>query len=135
MMTLSTSSRSRGSISCAYSARAAASARETGTLSGPGPTLDPIAYGVAIMELPLIRERLSGYAPARRPTAGKRLAGVSMVLRDDVGDAEVLLIERATRRGEHLGRHRGPTKSLGDPSRQLETAHSRRRNRIRWLSR
>ncbi len=57
------------------------------------------------MELPNIRQRLSGYRPALRPTVGKRLAGVSVVLRDDVSEPEILLIERATRAGDPWSGH------------------------------
>jgi len=59
-----------------------------------------IAYGVPIMDLARIRDCLGGHRPQLLPTAGMRLAGVSMVLRDDLGELEVLLIERATRVGD-----------------------------------
>ncbi len=57
------------------------------------------------MELPHIRNRLAGYRPQLHPTSGMRLAGVSMVLRDDVSEPEVLLIERATRAGDPWSGH------------------------------
>ncbi len=74
-----------------------------------------IAYGVSAMELPKIRNRLAGYEPAKRSTAGMRLAGVSMVLRDDVSEPEVLLIERATRRGDPWSGHMAFPGGRADP--------------------
>lgn len=71
------------------------------------------------MEIPLIRDRLAGYRPELRPTAGQRLAGVSLVLRDDVRDPEVLLIERATREGDPWSGHMafpGGRADPGDPN-------------------
>ncbi|MDP6980775.1 MAG: CoA pyrophosphatase [Myxococcota bacterium] len=67
------------------------------------------------MELPKIRKRLSAYRPALRPTMGKRLAGVSVVLRDDVTEPEILLIERATRAGDPWSGHMAFPGGRADP--------------------
>ncbi|MBW2726505.1 MAG: CoA pyrophosphatase [Deltaproteobacteria bacterium] len=68
-----------------------------------------------------IRDRLAGYTPRLRSTDGMSLAGVTMLLRDENGSPEVLLIERATREGDPWSGHMafpGGREEPHDPSLQ-----------------
>ena len=72
-----------------------------------------------MIQLEQIGNRLAGHTPQLRPTEGMRLAGVTVLLRDDNGEPEVLLIERATRTGDPWSGHMafpGGRADPGDPS-------------------
>lgn len=74
-----------------------------------------------MIQLAHIRDRIAGYAPELRSTQGMNLAGVTILLRDDNGTPEVLLIERATREGDPWSGHMafpGGRREPDDPSLQ-----------------
>jgi 8-oxo-dGTP pyrophosphatase MutT (NUDIX family) len=72
-------------------------------------------------QLAHIRDSLAGYTPRLRATDGMNLAGVTMLLRDENGSPEMLLIERATREGDPWSGHMafpGGRQEPHDPSLQ-----------------
>jgi 8-oxo-dGTP pyrophosphatase MutT (NUDIX family) len=59
----------------------------------------------SMFDLTELHERLSAYRPITLSVTGRRQAAVAMVLRDRLGELEVLFIERARRQGDPWSGH------------------------------
>ncbi|MFT5443424.1 MAG: 8-oxo-dGTP pyrophosphatase MutT (NUDIX family) [Myxococcota bacterium] len=69
-----------------------------------------------MLKLPNIRNRLAAYTPELSPTEGMRMAAVTVLLRNDRPETEVLLIERAKRDGDPWSGHMAFPGGRAEPS-------------------
>ncbi len=69
-----------------------------------------------VIQLTRVRNRVAQHTPTVSPTDGMRLAGVTVLLRSDIGGPELLLIERARREGDPWSGHMAFPGGRADPA-------------------